>query len=84
MRFEVNQIIMKVQFCNEHCNTTFVTSNEVKVLKNGLDFTSLKVKVFPFFNTSLKVKVLKLLLEYSNVLLYFVTVQHCAILPTAI
>src|SRR6218665_235890 len=46
-----------------------VTCNEVKVLKNGLHFTSLKVKVFPFLNTSLKVKVLKLLLMYSNALL---------------
>jgi len=29
----------------------------------------LKVKVFPFFNTSLKVNVLKLVLKYSNALL---------------
>jgi len=29
----------------------------------------LKVKVFPSFNTSLQVKVLKLLLKYSNALL---------------
>jgi len=34
----------------------------------------LKVKVFPFFNTSLKVKVLKHLLKY--IYFYFVTVQH--------
>src|SRR6218665_2260733 len=60
---------MKATFCNEHCNEYSVTCNEVKVLKNGLNFTWLKVKVFPFLNTSLKVKVLKLLLKYSNVLL---------------
>jgi len=55
--------------CNEDSNEYFVNYNEVKVLKNGLNFTSLKVKVFPFFSTSLKVKVLKLLLKYSNALL---------------
>src|SRR6218665_567622 len=55
--------------CNEDSNEYFVNYNEVKVLKNGLNFTSLKVKVFPFFSTSLKVKVLKLLLKYNNALL---------------
>src|SRR6218665_90732 len=62
---------MKAQFCSKHCNEYDVTCNEVKVLKNGLNFTSLKVKVFPFLNTSLKVNVglLKLLLKYSNALL---------------
>jgi len=49
--------------CNEDSNEYFVNYNEVKVLKSGLNFTSLKVKVFPFFSTSLKVKVLKLLLK---------------------
>ena len=53
--------------CNEDNNEYFVNYNEV--LKNGLNFTLLKVKVFTFFSTSLKVKVLKLLLKYSNVLL---------------
>ena len=69
-------------YCNEHRNEYNVTCNEVKVLKNGLNFTSLNVKVFLFFNTSLKVKVLKLLLKYSNALLllrYCTTLQllHC-------
>src|SRR6218665_1718078 len=59
--------------------TKIVTCNEVTVLKNGLTFTSLKVKVFPFFNTSLKVKVLKILLKYSNALLLlrYCRLQHC-------
>src|SRR6218665_1555580 len=60
---------MKAQFFNEHCNEYNVTCNGVEVLKTGLNFTSLKVNVFSFFNTSLKVKVLKLLLKYSNALL---------------
>src|SRR6218665_7833 len=60
---------MKAQFFNEHCNKYSVTYNEVHVQKNWLNITSLKVKVFLFFNTSLKVKVLKLLLKYSNALL---------------
>ena len=55
--------------CNEHSNEYFDNCNEVKVLKEGLNFTSLKVKVFPVFNTLLKVKVLKLVLKYSNALL---------------
>ena len=59
---------------------TNVTCNEVKVLKNGLNFTSLKVKVFPFFITSLKVKVLKLLLKYSNALLIL---RYCTTLHNA-
>ena len=56
-------------FSNEHCNEYHVNCNEVKVLKNGLKCTSLKVKVFPIFDTSLQVKVLKLWLQYSNALL---------------
>ena len=56
-------------FSNEHCNEYYVNCNEVKVLKNGLKFTSLKVKVFPILTTSLQVKVPKLLLKYSNALL---------------
>src|SRR6218665_680292 len=60
---------MKAHYLNEHCNEYNVTCNKVKVPKTGQNFTSLKVKVFPFFNTSLKVKVLKLLLKYSNALL---------------
>src|SRR6218665_1077404 len=60
---------MKAHYLNEHCNEYNVTCNEVKVPKTGQNFTLLKVKVFPFFNTSLKVKVLKLLLKYSNALL---------------
>jgi len=39
----------------------------------------LKVKVFPFLNTSLKVKVLKLLLKYSNALLLL---RYCTTLAT--
>ena len=54
-----------------------VTCNEV--LKNRLNFTSLKVEVFPFFNTSLKVKVLKLLLKYNNALLLL---RYCTTLQT--
>jgi len=74
VRFEVDQI-RKRNFCNEHCNEYNVTCNEVKVLKIGLNFTSLKVKVFPFFNTSLKVKVLFYLSTVMRYF-YFVTVQH--------
>src|SRR6218665_2669634 len=71
---EVTQCVLKSTryesaFCNEHCNEYNVTYNEVKVLKNGLNLPLLKVKVFPFSNTSLKVKVLKFLLKYSNALL---------------
>jgi len=76
VRFEVDQI-RKRKICNEHCNEYNVTCNEVKVLKNGLNFTSLKVKVFPFFNTSLKVKVLKVLLKYSNAL---ILLRYCTTL----
>ena len=68
---------MKAHYLNEHCNEYNVTCNKVKVLKNGLTFTSLKVKVFPFFNTSLKVKVLTILLKYSNALLLLRYLQHC-------
>ena|SRR6218665_862319 len=64
--------------CNEDSNEYFVNYNEVKVLKNGLNFTLLKVKVFPFFSTSLKVKVLKILLKYSNALLLL---RYCTTLP---
>src|SRR6218665_3062291 len=69
---EVTQCVLKSTryesaFCNEHCNEYNVTCNEVKVLKYGLNFTLLKVKVFSFSNTSLKV--LKFLLKYSNALL---------------
>jgi len=48
---------MKAQFFNEHCNKYSATYNEVHVQKNWLNITSLKVKV------------LKLLLKYSNALL---------------
>src|SRR6218665_916798 len=67
--------------CNEDSNEYFVNYNEVKVLKNGLNFTSLKVKVFPFFSTSLKMKVLKLLLNYSNALLLL---RYCTTLLTGL
>jgi len=66
---------MKAHYLNEHCNEYNVTCNEVKVPKTGLNFTSLKVNVFSFFNTSLKVKVLKLLSTVTRYF-YFVTVQH--------
>src|SRR6218665_3777748 len=64
--------------CNEDSNEYFVNYNKVKVLKNGLNFTSLKVRVFPFFSTLLTVKVLKLLLKYSNALLLL---RYCTTLP---
>src|SRR6218665_2000246 len=48
---------MKAHYLNEHCNEYNVTCNEVKVPKTGQNFTLLKVKV------------LKLLLKYSNALL---------------
>ena len=44
---------MLERYSNEHFNEYYVNCNEVNLLKYGLNFTSLKIKVFIFSDTSL-------------------------------